>query len=314
MSISRRRHRSIFGGEIAQAGGLFGGEGGEDCVVAGEDVVAEGGADGLRGGCRDVDVYFPEVIYKGEPGGGDLGGGGGGAESGAVGRDGAAVNRFDPGFCFRQGGGGSGSGSVLRGDDPVEGIQVRLQGVNAGLQRVQGHLEGVHNGRDGGRCWLGRAQQGPGQESCSNEAEGDPQRDYAPVQGRGECRDRGVAAGRVLAEAPAGDEPIAPREDLPHQAAEGVDVAAGVHGGAGYELGRGVAEGPAEGLLDAGIAVREAEVDELQGVVRTGYEDIFRRQVVVDYALTVEILHYGEQLRENAPAFLLRRIFGEPAA
>ena len=30
----------------------------------------------------------------------------------------------------------------------MEGIQVRLQGINAGLQRVQGRLEGVHNGSE----------------------------------------------------------------------------------------------------------------------------------------------------------------------
>ena len=165
---------SIFGGNLAEAGGLVSGEGGEDGIVAGEDVVAEGGADGLRGRIGDVEVDFPEVIYKGEPGGGDLVGGGGGAESGAVGRDGAAVNRFDPGFCFRKGGGVSCSSGVLRGDDPVEGIQVRLQRVNAGLQRVQGCLEGIHNGRDGGLGGLGRAQQGPGQEGYGYEAEGDP--------------------------------------------------------------------------------------------------------------------------------------------
>ena len=76
---------------------------------------------------------------------------------GAVGRDGAAVNRFDPGFCFRQGGGICGNSGVLRGDDPVEGIQIRLQRVNAGLQRVQGRLEGVHNGRDWGWDGLGAA-------------------------------------------------------------------------------------------------------------------------------------------------------------
>ena len=34
----------------------------------------------------------------------------------------------------------------------------------------------------------------------------------------------------------------------------------------------------------------------------------------MDYTLTVEIFHDGEQLRENAPALLLRRLFGEPAA
>ena len=89
-----------------------------------------------------------------------------------------------------------------------------------------------------------------------------------------------------------------------HQHADGPNVASGVGRRTGRQFGGGVAARAAKTLGEVvPVIVRKTQVDNFDGIVRLGNQDVGRGEVVVDDAFSVQIREYVEQLLKDTDIF-----------